>query len=155
MKFATQSEIAAVRERVFAALVDPDVLRRCLPGCDELVAIGEDVFEATLKIGVAGLKGSYRGRAEVRDKLPAESFTLRFDGKGGPGFVRGAATIRLTDDQGTTRVVCDADIQVGGPLAAVGSRLIEATARKLAGDFFSRLSEIIGQDEDHFSTGSG
>ncbi len=132
--------LSPARERVFAALVDPDVLRRTIPGCEELTAAGEDVYEARLKIGVAGLKGSYSGKAELRDKHPPETFTLTFDGKGGPGFVRGVAAIRLSAEPAGTRVTCDAAVQVGGLIAAVGSRLVEATARKLAGDFFRQLA---------------
>src|SRR5437588_10669398 len=93
---ASSFEIAQPRERVFAALVDPAVLQRCIPGCESLTATGPDQYEARLRIGVAGLKGSYTGKAELRDKHPPESFTLAFDGKGGPGFVRGTAKIRLT-----------------------------------------------------------
>jgi uncharacterized protein len=130
-------------DRVFAALVDPAVLQRCIPGCEELKAIGPDIYEARLKIGVAGMKGTYTGRAEVRDKHPPESFTLVFDGKGAPGFVRGSAAVRLTAESSGTRVTTDADVQVGGLIAAVGSRLVDATARKLADDFFRQLAAEI------------
>jgi carbon monoxide dehydrogenase subunit G len=140
LKISASFVLSPPRERVFAALVDPEVLRRTIPGCEELTAAGEDVFAARLKIGVAGLKGSYSGKAELRDKHPPEAFTLTFDGKGGPGFVRGVAAIRLSTEPAGTRVTCDADVQVGGLIAAVGSRLVEATARKLAGDFFRQLA---------------
>jgi carbon monoxide dehydrogenase subunit G len=96
-----------------------------------------------LKIGVAGLKGTYTGRAEIRERRPPDSLTLAFDGKGGPGFIRGSAAITLTDEGASTRVTCEADVQVGGVIAAVGSRLIEATARKLTDDFFRQLTDTI------------
>jgi uncharacterized protein len=140
MKMTITSVIPAPRERVFAALVDPEVLRRCIPGCESLAAIGPDAYEATLKIGVAGLKGSYSGKAAIRDMQPPEALTLSFEGKGGPGFVRGSAAIALAADAGATRVTSDADVQVGGLIAAVGSRLVEAAAKKLADDFFKQLS---------------
>jgi len=143
MKISAAVVVPAARERVFAALVDPDVLRQAIPGCEELKAIGEDVYEARLKIGVAGLKGTYTGRAEIRERRPPDSLTLAFEGKGGPGFVRGTAAISLTDADGATRVSSDADVQVGGLIAAVGSRLIEATARKLTDDFFRQLTDTI------------
>ena len=143
MKLTATSDIPATRARVFAALVDPAVLGQCIPGCEQLVATGDDLYEATLRIGVAGLTGTYSGKAELADKQPPDSFTIRFDGKGGPGFVRGRAAIHLTGDEATTRVVCEADVQVGGLIAAVGSRLIEATARKLADDFFRQLAEVL------------
>jgi len=141
--FTTTADVPAERARVFAALVDPEVLRRCIPGCEELAALGDDTYQATLKIGVAGIKGSYVGKAELRDKQPPDSFTIRFDGKGGPGFVRGTAAIRLTGDAATTHVTADADVQVGGLIAAVGSRLIEAAAKKLAVDFFRQLADAV------------
>jgi carbon monoxide dehydrogenase subunit G len=125
---------------VFAALVDPEVLQRSIPGCETLVATGPGTYEAQLRIGVAGLKGSYKGKVTLTDERPPDSFSLSFDGKGGPGFVRGTALVRLSDDGAGTRVDSDADVQVGGLIAAVGSRLIEAATRKLADDFFKQLA---------------
>jgi uncharacterized protein len=141
---ATSFDIPQPPDRVFAALTDPAILQRCIPGCEELKAIGADVYEARLRIGIAGLKGSYSGRAELRDKRPPESFALVFDGKGSPGFVRGTATIRLAPLDSGTRVASDAQVQVGGLIAAVGSRLVDAAARKLAADFFQQLATEIG-----------
>src|SRR5216684_7035638 len=130
MKIRITSIIPAPPARVFAALVDPGVLQRCIPGCESLTAAGPDAYEATLKIGVAGLKGTYTGKAAIRDRRPPESLTLGFEGKGGPGFVRGSAAITLSaEGEGSaTRVACEADVQVGGLIAAVGSRLVEAAA---------------------------
>jgi uncharacterized protein len=144
LKLTVASVVPADRARVFAALVDPDILRRCIPGCETLTATAPDTYDATLKIGVAGLKGTYGGHAAIRDQQPPESLTLSFEGKGGPGFVRGSAAIALSADGGATRVACDADVQVGGLIAAVGSRLVEAAAKKLADDFFKQLSVELG-----------
>jgi uncharacterized protein len=130
--------------RVFDALTDSAVLQRCIPGCEELKAVGPDSYEARLKVGVAGLKGIYTGRTTLRDKHPPESFTLVFDGKGAPGFVRGTMHIRLTADPAGTRVTSDGEVQVGGLIASVGSRLIDAAARKLSDDFFRQLTVEIG-----------
>jgi carbon monoxide dehydrogenase subunit G len=140
MKLTLASAIPASRDRVFAALIDPVILQRCIPGCEKLTAVGPDAYEATLKIGVAGLKGTYAGRAAIRDAQPPESLTLSFEGKGGPGFVRGSAAIVLASDGDATQIACDADVQVGGLIAAIGSRLVEAAAKKLADDFFRQLS---------------
>jgi uncharacterized protein len=140
MKLTLASAIPASRDRVFAALIDPVILQRCIPGCEKLTAVGPDAFEATLKIGVAGLKGTYAGKAAIRDAQPPESLTLSFEGKGGPGFVRGSAAIVLAPDGDATRIACDADVQVGGLIAAIGSRLVDAAAKKLADDFFKQLS---------------
>jgi carbon monoxide dehydrogenase subunit G len=137
-------DIAQPPDRVFAALTDPAILQRCIPGCEELKPIGGDVYEARLRIGVAGLKGTYSGRAELRDKRPPESFALVFDGKGTPGFVRGTAAIRIVPVDSGARVTSDAQVQVGGLIAAVGSRLVDAAARKLAAEFFQQLAIEMG-----------
>ena len=108
--------------------------------CESLIETAPDEYQATLKIGIAGLKGTYTGKAVIRDRRPPEALTLAVEGKGGPGFVRGSAAIALTPDGESTRVACDADVQVGGLIAAVGSRLVEAAAKKLADDFFRQLS---------------
>jgi carbon monoxide dehydrogenase subunit G len=142
MKLSLSSVVPAPPQRVFAALVDPAILQRCIPGCESLRETAPDTYEATLKIGVAGLKGTYTGKASIRDQRPPESLTLAFEGKGGPGFVRGSAAIALSaaGDGHATLLACDADVQVGGLIAAVGSRLVEAAAKKLADDFFRQLS---------------
>jgi uncharacterized protein len=141
VKLAIASRLPAERGRVFAALVDPVILQRAIPGCEELTATGEDTYAARLRVGVAGLKGNYNGTAAIRDRQPPERLTLAFEGKGAPGFVRGSAAIVLSSDGEATQIACDADVQVGGLIAAVGSRLIEATAKKLADDFFRELAK--------------
>ena len=143
MKLTISARVAAPRERVFAALVDPAILQRCIPGCESLVETGPDAYKAALRVGVAGLKGSYTGTATIRDRRPPEALTLAVEGKGSPGFLRGTAAIALADEGAATGVACDADVQVGGLIAAVGSRLIEAAAKKLADDFFKQLSVVL------------
>ncbi|MBI3403556.1 MAG: carbon monoxide dehydrogenase subunit G [Acidobacteria bacterium] len=143
MKLTLSSTVPADPSRVFAALTDPEVLRRTIPGCETLTATGPDAYEATLKIGVAGLKGTYTGKAAITDQRPPERLTLSFEGKGGPGFVRGSAAITLTADGDATRVDCAADVHVGGLIAAIGSRLVDAAARKLADDFFRQIGSAL------------
>jgi carbon monoxide dehydrogenase subunit G len=143
VKLKVSSLVPADPDRVFAALVNPDVLRRAIPGCDSLTPVAgdtPDTYEATLKIGLAGLKGTYKGKAAIRERHPPDALTLSFEGKGGPGFVRGSAIIALTAEAGATRIAADADVQVGGVIAAVGSRLVEAGAKTMADDFFRRLA---------------
>jgi len=140
MKLSSSSLVEVDRRRVFAALVDPDVLCRLIPGCQTLALTGPDAYDATLKIGLAGLKGTYTGKATLSDTRPPDALTISFEGKGAPGFVRGSAAIALTEEGVGTRVSYDADVLVGGLIAAVGSRLIDAAARKLADDFFANLA---------------
>jgi len=143
VKLTITAVVPAARERVFAALVDPAILQRCIPGCESLVETAPDTYQAALRIGVAGLKGSYTGTATIRDRQPPERLQIAVDGKGSPGFVRGTAAIALTAEESATRVACDADVAVGGLIAAVGSRLVDAAAKKLADDFFKQLSALL------------
>lgn len=145
MKLSLSHFITADRERVFDALVDPAVIQRCIPGCESMVASGPDTYDATLKIGFAGLKGTYTGRTTIMNKQRPDALTLSLDGKGGPGFVRGWAAIVLKTEDGGTRVACEAEVQVGGLIAAVGSRLIDVAARKMGSDFFTALEKQITQ----------
>ena len=140
MKLQGTYLLPAPRERVFAAITDPAVLQRVIDGCEKMVQTGEDAYDAHLKIGVAGLKGSYVGKVELKDKRPPESYTLLISGKGAPGFVKGSAAIQLTDQAGQTQLRCDADAQVGGMIAAIGSRLIEAAAKKMMDEFFRKFA---------------
>lgn len=105
-----------------------------------MIQDGDDSYEAHLKVGFAGLKGSYRGHARLEDRRTPESYTLTVDGKGAPGFVRAVSKMEFAEKGETTEVVCDADVQIGGVIAAVASRLVDAAARKLADDFFRALS---------------
>src|SRR6185503_4062773 len=114
MRLTGTYQLAAPRERVFAAITDPAVLQRVIDGCEKMVQTGQDSYDAHLKIGVAGLKGSYVGKVQLKDLNAPESYTLVIEGKGVPGFVKGAAKIQLADKGGSTDVRCDADAQVGG-----------------------------------------
>jgi hypothetical protein len=128
------------REKVFAALVDPAVLQRSIEGCEELVATGPESYAAKLKVGVGAIKGTFGGTVEVKDRKPPESLTLVIEGKGGPGFVRSTATIRLAEKDGGTELTADGEATVGGLIAAVGSRLVESLAKKMIGEFFQKLA---------------
>jgi carbon monoxide dehydrogenase subunit G len=143
MKLTATYQIAAPREKVFAALIDPNVLQRCIDGCEIMVKTSAESYDAHLKIGVAGLKSNYVGKVQLREQKPPESFTLIIEGKGGLGFVRGTAQIQLAEKGDQTELRCDADVQVGGLIAAIGSRLIEATAKKMMDEFFRKFGEQI------------
>lgn len=143
MKLSGTYTLAAPRDKVFAAVTDPAVLQRVIDGCEKLVKTGEDSYDAHLKIGVAGLKGSYVGKVQLKDLKAPESYTLVIEGKGGPGFVKGTAKIQLTEKAGSTEVRCDADAQVGGMIAALGSRLIEPAGKRMMDDFFRKFSQML------------
>jgi len=106
---------------------------------------GEDTYNAHLKIGVAGLKGSYVGKVELKDKRVPESYSLLMEGKGGSGFVKGTGHIQLSDKGVETEIRCDAEAQVGGMLAAIGSRLVEPMGKKMLDDFFKKFSQEVAK----------
>jgi len=143
MKLTATYIIAASREKVFSSVTDPDVLQRCIEGCEKMVKTGEESYDVHLRIGLAGLKGSYVGKVQLKDIKPPESYTLILEGKGAPGFVKGTARIQLSDKGSQTELLCEAEAQVGGLIAAIGSRLIEATAKKMMDEFFRKFGEQV------------
>lgn len=135
--------IDAPPSRVFQSLIDPAVLQSVIPGCEKLEKTGEDQYDAHLKIGVASIKGNYVGKVRLSDQKPPHGFTLHLEGKGAPGFVRGSSKIELKSEGEGTSLSYTADVQVGGLIAAVGSRMVEAAAKKLAAEFFVKFSKTI------------
>lgn len=129
----------APRERVWALFTDPGVLARATPGCERLEPVGPDEFAATLSVGIAAVKGTYEGRLALLDKNPPEGYTLRVEGSGRPGFVKGEGRLTLTEQDGGTLVTIRAEAQVGGLIAAVGQRLVGAAGRMLMSQFFSAM----------------
>ena len=129
----------APRDRVWALFNDPGVLARATPGCERLEPVGPDEFEATLSVGVAAVKGTYQGRLAIADKRPPEGYTLRVEGTGRPGFVKGEGRLTLLEQEGGTLATIKAEAQVGGLIAAVGQRLVGAAGRMLMSQFFSAL----------------
>jgi carbon monoxide dehydrogenase subunit G len=145
MKLTATYAIAAPRPRVFAALTDPEVLQRAIEGCESFTQTSESTYEARLRVGVGSIKGVFTGQARMEHVQPPESYTLAIDGRGGPGWAKGSAEMRLLDEGAQTSVVCDADVVVGGVVAAVGSRLIAAVAKRMMDQFFARLgTELTG-----------
>lgn len=140
MTLTATYRIPADRPRVFAALNDPAVLQRLIDGCESFTARPDGVYEARLKVGLGSIRGAYAGEARLEDVRPPESYTLRVNGRGAGGFVNGVARMTLAADEGATNVTCDADVQVGGAIVAVGSRLIEVAARRMMDRFFEKLA---------------
>ncbi|MEP0945043.1 MAG: carbon monoxide dehydrogenase subunit G [Rhizobiaceae bacterium] len=139
--------IPASREKVWDALNDADVLRACIPGCKELEKKSDTELAATVVAKVGPVKATFKGEVTLENLDPPNSYSIVGEGKGGiAGFAKGGANVRLSDAEGGgTQLDYDVDAKVGGKLAALGSRLIDSTAKKLAGDFFTNFSEHVGK----------
>ena len=138
-------DLACPPAQVYEALNDPAILQQSIPGCEKLEKTASDEYSAQLKIGIATVKGNYAGKVRLSDQQPPNRFTLRLDGRGAQGFVQGTARVELKEKNQTTELRYTAEVQVGGLIAAVGSRLIEAAAKKMAADFFQRFSAALGR----------
>jgi carbon monoxide dehydrogenase subunit G len=144
MEMQGERRIDASREEVWLALNDPEVLKTCIPGCEEMTKTSDTSFEAKVTQKVGPVKARFTGMVELADIVHAESYTLQGEGKGGAaGFAKGRARVKLSDDGGGTLLAYDVEAKVGGKLAQLGSRLIDGFARKMADDFFARFQQAI------------
>ena len=144
MKIEGATDIPAPREKVWAAFLDPDTLAKALPGCEKLEKVGEGEFKATMKVGVAAIKGTFEGKVRLSDLEPPNRYRMAVEGSGTPGFVRGEAAMELSDaDGGGTRVKYDADVQVGGLIASVGQRMLGGVTKMMLDQFFSKMTELL------------
>lgn len=140
MKIEGSYTLKAPKEKVWRLLLDPAVLSRTIPGCEKLEAAGPDAYRALLNVGVGAVKGQYTGQVRLEEQRPHDHFKLVVEGKGAPGFVKGAGTIDLEEREGETVVNYVGDAQVGGTIAGVGQRMLQATAKMLVAQFFTALS---------------
>ncbi|MEV0197603.1 carbon monoxide dehydrogenase subunit G [Nonomuraea sp. NPDC050691] len=143
MKVAGSAVIGVERDRVWAALRDPAVLVRTIPGCERLEESGPDTYRMTVHAGVASVRGLYQGEVALADPLAPESFVLRARGQGAPGTVDATVQVRLSEVDGGTRVDYDADAVVGGMIGGVGQRMLGSVARRTAGEFFSAVDRLL------------
>jgi uncharacterized protein len=139
-----EKEMTASREAVWRALNDPEVLRRCIPGCTLLEQVGPNELGATVSLAIGPVKAKFSGTVRLQDLVPPESYRLEGEGQGGiAGFAKGAANVRLVETERGTLLEYQADSAVGGKIAQLGSRLIESTARKLSDQFFTKFVAIV------------
>jgi len=158
MEMNDSRTIAAPPALVWAAFLDPEVLKTCVPGCEELTGSAEEGFEASVVQKVGPVKAKFAGAVTISDRVEGESLTLNGEGKGGAaGFAKGAAHVTLapaTTEDGTegTLLTYAVEAKVGGKLAQLGSRIIDGFARKMADDFFERFQNALegpeAEDED-------
>ncbi len=144
MKVSGEATLHAPVEKVWAALNDPAVLVRTIPGCERLEATGPDAYAMTVSAGVASIKGTYSGTVALSEQNVPNSFLMTAAGSGGPGTVNTEVRVALAETlDGATRLTYDADAVVGGMVAGVGQRMLVAVAKKTAGEFFKSVDDVL------------
>jgi uncharacterized protein len=141
MDMTGERRIAATRQTVWEALNDPAILQASIPGCDKLEKLSDTEMQATAAVKVGPMSGRFSGKVHLADLDPPNGYTISGEGQGGVlGFAKGGAKVHLTDDGSDTLLQYEVNAQVGGKLAQLGARLIDATAKQMADAFFDRFS---------------
>jgi carbon monoxide dehydrogenase subunit G len=143
MKISGTYVLDLPQARAYQLLQDPDVLARCMPGCDALVRTGENEYQMKMKMALASFSGLFEGTIKIADPDPPSRFRLMVEGKGKIGFMKGDGRLNLSPEGNRTQIAYEGDVQVGGTLAAVGQRLIDTTAKMMIKRFFDGLSENV------------
>lgn len=150
MNLTGEYTISASRQDVWTALNDPEVLRVCVPGCEEMEKVSDTQFTARVTMKVGAVKARLKGNVELSDMDAPNSYTISGQGQGGvAGFAKGGAKVSLADTNGGGTVLhYEATAELGGKLAAVGSRVIQGIAKKMADDFFGKFAAHLGGEEE-------
>jgi carbon monoxide dehydrogenase subunit G len=144
MDMAGERLISAPQNTVWSALNDPEILKACIPGCESLEATSENEMAAIAAVKLGPISAKFSGRVRLSDIDPPNGYTLSGEGKGGPaGFAKGAAKVRLTPVPEGTLLTYTVEAQVGGKIAQLGARLIDATAKSMADQFFTKFGEQV------------
>jgi len=145
MQMNDSQRIPASKEKVWAALNDPAVLKQCIPGCQSLEMASPTEMTATVVLKVGPVKATFGGKVTLSDLDPPNSYRITGEGAGGvAGFAKGGATVTLASEGSDVTVLhYEVDAQIGGKLAQLGGRLIDSTARKLAGEFFAAFANVV------------
>lgn len=139
--------INAPKERVYAALLDPEILKQCIPGCEELIKHSDSELEAKVVLKIGPVKAKFGGDVVLDQSGAPDAFSLSGQGNGGAaGHAKGGADVTLTTEGDTTILRYEAKVDIGGKLAQLGSRLIQSTAKKLAGKFFQSFADVVNED---------
>lgn len=143
MKIDGSYTFNAPRERVWQVLLDPKVLAQCVPGCESLNEVGPDQYEAIMKVGVASVKGTYKGKVAINDKQAPSHYILSGEGSGGPGFMQGDVAVDLEDKDGQTLLKYSSEAKVGGLIASIGQRMLGGVAKMMLDQFFKKMESFI------------
>lgn len=144
MKLAGTHVLPATPQQVWEFLVDPERLVHCLPGCEKLEPDGPDKYKVAIKYKLAAFSGNYSGSVQLSEKKEPKSLRMLVEGKGAPGFMKGAGLLELSAKGKGTEVRYDGDVQVGGVIASIGQRIIEATGKKIVQQFFECAAKQLG-----------
>ena len=139
MKIEGTHLLNARRERVYQSLIDPEVLQRCIPGCEKLELTSENAYATTIRTGVGAIKGVFTAKVRLEDMRPPEHYRIVVEGKGAPGFMKGSGNLDLEEQGEGTQIKYTGDLQLGGTIASVGQRMIQGTAKMMASQFFTAL----------------
>lgn len=134
-------------DQVWNLLLSADGLRTCIPGVETLTETGTESWDAQMKVGVAAIRGTYKGKVSISDKQEPQSYVLHVEGSGGPGFVKGSAMVTLAPEGAGTMVSVDGDGHVGGMLAGVAQRMLPGVAKMLMNQFFECLQARLGSPQ--------
>lgn len=141
MKLDGTTTLPASVDAVWKVINDPEALKRCTPGLQELKATGPDTYAATLTVGVAAVKGTYGGTLSITDKRPPTHYKIVLEGTGGAGFMKGEGTVDLEAQDTGTLLHWSGDVQIGGLIAGVGQRMLGGVGKMLIGQFFTCLQQ--------------
>src|SRR5215470_40451 len=146
MQMSDSQRIPASKEKVWAALNNPDILKQCIPGCQSLEMTNPNEMTATVVLKVGPVKATFGGKVTLSDLDPPNSYRISGEGSGGiAGFAKGGASVKLSEESpDVTILFYNVEAQIGGKLAQLGSRLIDSTAKKLAGEFFASFGQVVG-----------
>lgn len=146
MELKDEVRIEAPRNRVYEALNDPEILKECIPGCEELTKTSDNQLEAKVVLKIGPVKAKFSGNVTLDSSEAPERFSLTGEGSGGvAGFAKGGADVELVEDGDATILRYDAKADVGGKIAQLGSRLVTSTSKKLANSFFNRFAEVVSE----------
>lgn len=149
MEMNGSQRIEASREQIYAALNDIDVLRQCIPGCEEITKRSDTEMSARVTLKIGPVKASFNGTVTLSDLDPPNGYTISGEGSGGAaGFAKGGASVKLVGDGDGTILNYAVKAQIGGKLAQIGSRLIDATSKKLADEFFSKFGQVVAPSSE-------
>lgn len=133
----------APRDRVWEVLLDPKIMAQCMPGCETMNEVAPDQFEAVMKVGVASVKGTYKGKVSIKDKQAPSHYVLSGEGSGGPGFMQGDVAIDLAEQDGKTVLRYTTDAKIGGLIASIGQRMLNGVAKMMVEQFFKKVETFV------------